>query len=137
MAAPVGSMWWQAALLALFHQCSSQFEDSCTLTAQDNELLRELQATQARLNGLDVEDLDAEHESLALAEHALQKLRGSGPAGGEEPPLPAAEEAGGPAKQQQQGRGQGQAQPNGEGATGTGTQPPEEAQKPLALLGPP
>ena len=97
--------------------------------AQDGELKQELQATQAHLNGLDVEDLDAEHESLALSEHVLQKLQESCPAG-EEPPLPAAPEEA-PPKQQ------GQGQPSGEGTGGVGVQPAEEAQQPIALLGPP
>ena len=41
---------------------------------QDTELKQALEAAQHRLEALDVEDLDAEREQLALAEHILEKL---------------------------------------------------------------
>ena len=41
---------------------------------QDMELKEALEAAQQRLEALDVEDLDAEREQLALVEHILEKL---------------------------------------------------------------
>ena len=47
---------------------------SCTTMLQDTELKQALEAVQQRLEALDVEDLDAEREQLALAEHIVEKL---------------------------------------------------------------
>ena len=44
---------------------------------QHPELQQALEAAQQRLEALDVEDLDAEREQLALAEHILGKLTSS------------------------------------------------------------
>ena len=41
---------------------------------QDEELRGALEAAEQRLKALDVEDLDAERDQLALTEHILQKL---------------------------------------------------------------
>ena len=54
---------WVAELLISWH-----------VMLQDTELKQALEAAQQRLQGLDVEDLDAEREQLALAEHILEKL---------------------------------------------------------------
>ena len=50
---------------------------SCTVILQDPELKQALEGAQQRLQALDVEDLDAEREQLALAEHILEKLTSS------------------------------------------------------------
>jgi hypothetical protein len=84
---------------------------------QDADLKRELEAARMRLNGLDVEDLDAEHEALALTEHVLEKL--NGPASAAELPSSAAADA--PPQQAQQAQAGGGA----------------DKQQPVALLGPP
>ena len=84
---------------------------------QDMELKQALETAQQRLEGLDVEDLDAEREQLALAEHILEKLTSS-------------------EKQTQEATGA--AAESGAAAAPEMQQTNQAAeQKPVALLGPP
>ena len=89
---------------------------SWPVVLQDPELKQALEAAQQRLNALDVEDLDAEREQLALAEHILEKLTSS-------------------EKQTQEAAGVAV-------ESGTAAAPEQQTtqaseQKPVALLGPP
>ena len=98
----------------------------CVWGLQDAQLRQQLEAAQARLNGLDVEDLDAEHDALALTEHVLQKLKGPAStwAAAKEPLHSHAEAARAPVPAQA-------------GSRGGSEQASQQQQPPVALLGPP
>lgn len=85
---------------------------------QDEDLREALEAAEQRLKALDVEDLDAERDQLALTEHILQKLSS------EEAPEGAPTQAQPPS-------GAPPAAPVAQQGTAEG------ARKPVAMLGPP
>jgi hypothetical protein len=87
---------------------------------QDERLKAQLQESQQRLKGLDIEDLDAEREQLALTEHILEKLA-------HPPPMP--DDAAAAARANECGARSGDGRAPGEGNTAE-TGPP-------LLVGPP
>ena len=90
---------------------------SCTVMLQDTELKQVLEAAQQRLQALDVEDLDAEREQLALTEHILEKLTSNG--------------------KQTQGAAGMTAESHAAAACATQQNPEAAQQRPVAMLGPP
>jgi hypothetical protein len=92
---------------------------------QDENLKQQLRESQRRLKGLDIDDLDAEREQLALTEHILDKLAQPQPPSAAE--RPQAEEP--LAAAAPTGRGGADAR------TGHVELQPED--KPMLLVGPP